>query len=166
MRYSTSLLRSLLALSLLVLSSALAVQAQQYQRARDDGRPEQDNISGYIDRPENAVFPQVTMNNGVDSENGHTSQEEDGQATSGQSGRTALSMDVYPNPATTFLQVNLNQEVEMVLSLTNLVGKEVYRFHGMARESRVDLQGFNPGVYFVTVQYGTERIVRKVRVTP
>jgi hypothetical protein len=166
MRQHATFLRSLLAFGLLVLASASAVQAQQYQRARDDGRPEQDNISGNIDRPEDAVFPQVAMNSGVSSENGNANQEDGGNSGPSHSGRTALSMDVYPNPATTFLQINLSEEVEMVLSLTNLVGKEVYRFHGIALESRVDLQGYNPGVYFVTVQYGSERIVRKVRVTP
>jgi len=160
---------ALIAVLALGLGSA---QAQIEQRSRDDdgGRPEEDNISGSRDDPSLLQF--ATTLGGSSSEGGGEADEIE-TSTHASPNRLAtgrekplLTADVFPNPASDFLQINLGAETEVILTLHNLVGKEVYRFAGKLKSHRIELDVFNPGIYFVTAFTDSERIVKKVRVTP
>ncbi|MBI1191972.1 MAG: T9SS type A sorting domain-containing protein [Bacteroidetes bacterium] len=150
-----------------------SAQAQIEQRSRDDdgGRPEEDNISGSRDDPSLLHFAATLAGGG--SEEGGGEVDESENAVSNHPSRLStsrdkpmLTADVYPNPASDFVQINLGAETDVVLTLHNLVGKEVYRFAGTLKTHRIALDAFNPGVYFVTAYTESERIVKKVRVTP
>jgi hypothetical protein len=149
-----------------------STQAQIEQRSRDDdgGRPEEDNISGSRDDPSLLHFAATlvgsTSEDGGDVDEDETSAQNNPSRLSADRDRPMLTADVYPNPASDFLQINLGSETDVILTLHNLVGKEVYRYAGKLKSHRIELDAFNPGVYFVTAYTDSERIVKKVRVTP
>ncbi len=149
-----------------------SLQAQVDLRTREDdgGRPEEDNISGSRDDPSQAqIFFTQQDQEGT---NGGGAGESDGDSQSNPSRFStgavvpALSAEVFPNPASDYLQINLGVETEVTLTMHNLVGREVYRFNGKFKSHRISLDSFNPGVYFISAYTDAERIVRKVRVTP
>jgi hypothetical protein len=165
-------LRFLFALIAVMALGLGSAQAQIEQRSRDDdgGRPEEDNISGSRDDPALLHFA-ATLQGSASSDGGEIDENE--SASQGNPSRyapgrdkTMLTADVYPNPATDYLIINLGTETDVILTVHNLVGKEVYRFSGTLKSHRIQLDAFNPGVYFVTAYTDSERIVKKVRVTP
>ena len=166
-----SLYHILLAFITVVMVGLSDVQAQAQLRGRDDGgRPEEDNISGFRDDPNVIHFATGQFSEG--SGDVEEAEENDNQSSSSPSRlstlnvKPALTAEVYPNPASDFLQINLGVESDVQITMHNLVGKEVYHYTGTIKSLRISLDGFNPGVYFVSAYTDQERIVKKVRVTP
>ena len=160
----------LLWMAVFALSSAELIAQDLRTSIENRNRPEEDNISGLRDDPTLVNF-QMGMTSQDGSEgNGSTevdgSGEENPNRQPNQPTRPDLTMDIYPNPASSFLQLNFGTEDDVHITLHNLMGKEVYHYSGKLDNHRVELIGFNPGVYFVTVHNQEDRVVRKVRITP
>lgn len=160
----------LLLFVLLGVAGLAQTQAQSQLRSRDDGgRPEEDNISGVRDDPSTLdMYHSLVSENG----SGDDSVDENDSPETGNPSRlslnqaSTLSFDVYPNPASDFLQIQFGAESAVQVTLHNLMGKEVYHYSGTVKSLRIELAGINPGVYFVSAFTESDRIVRKIRVTP
>jgi hypothetical protein len=77
------------------------------------------------------------------------------------------SYKVYPNPATSFLtvEVQTSQNTTFTISLTNLVGQQVmsegYEANGSFRKD-MDVSALPNGLYFITVETSSGRLVQKI----
>ncbi len=72
---------------------------------------------------------------------------------------TVFSVKVFPNPATNYIQININDNRDANFTLTNTQGRIVKS--GSASENRVGLQGLAPGVYFLKISDGQKSILTK-----
>ena len=68
---------------------------------------------------------------------------------------------VYPNPATEYVKVTSERNIEM-LSVFSIDGKMVYSQNVNQQEAVIDLDGFNKGTYIVRIVSGGEVFVRRV----
>ncbi len=73
---------------------------------------------------------------------------------------TSTSFNVYPNPAEDFINVYSAQKLERI-EILNLIGQVVFTSEPSAEKSRIDLSGFQKGIYFVNAGKHTERIIIK-----
>lgn len=69
-------------------------------------------------------------------------------------------VNVYPNPATSFVNVNLPENAE--LRIVNLSGQLVNYVQNTATTERIDLSNLANGVYFVQVLHDSERATIKL----
>lgn len=81
----------------------------------------------------------------------------------------SANMNIYPNPTSEYSYINLNLEKasKVNVSITNLVGQEVFNkeFGQLSAGNHmltVNVNNLNSGIYFFTVQSGNERITKKV----
>ena len=78
-------------------------------------------------------------------------------------------MQNMPNPAKgeTMIDVNTQQTGAINLTINNMLGQQVYSTHEMANVAgayafRVNVSGFNSGVYFYTVTVGNRSVSKKM----
>jgi len=69
-------------------------------------------------------------------------------------------LKLYPNPATTF--VNVNTPVNAELSVVNITGQEVLNRKNTAATERIDLSNLADGIYFVQVIHNSEMATIKL----
>lgn len=60
-------------------------------------------------------------------------------------------INVYPNPATSLLNISL-PELNKSLSISNIVGKQVYFTQERKRDFKIDVSGLPNGIYFIQMQ--------------
>lgn len=60
---------------------------------------------------------------------------------------------VYPNPATSFLQLQLQPNEPFTVEITNIMAQRVLK---LANQNSIDITGLTNGVYFLTVQFGQQ----------
>jgi hypothetical protein len=77
----------------------------------------------------------------------------------------------FPNPAnsTTFFEVKLIENADLSLEVTNMLGQVVYQINkGIVNAGtqilKLDVSGFNAGIYFYTVKAGDSSVTRKMMV--
>ncbi|HNW88412.1 MAG TPA: T9SS type A sorting domain-containing protein [Bacteroidales bacterium] len=80
-----------------------------------------------------------------------------------------VSMNIYPNPSNDFSYIDLNlaSASKVNVTITNLVGQEVFnKAYGQLSSGNhkltVNVSNLNSGIYFFTVQSGSERITKKM----
>lgn len=152
----------------LLFGSLMALQAQDL-RSRDDdgGRPEEDNISGYHYSPSDYVLNHSAQT--VNSTSGQQGHDEGSGSNDPQRQKPgAIDLDktlsVYPNPVSSVLFLELDDALDVTVTLHSLVGKEVYRFQGRVDTHRIRVDDFQPGIYFVRLTFGDEQVVRKLKI--
>ena len=86
----------------------------------------------------------------------------------GQSSRNTPATDVgdkiiklYPNPATSYITVDLQKSNERGLSIQvyNFLGKKMYESQNMAEKLTIDLSDFNRGVYIYHLRDQSGKII-------
>ena len=96
--------------------------------------------------------------------------------TSTSSARTAMpltkeindereELSIYPNPPVNNVTVTLPAALTKspaVITLSDINGRVLYRGQSADRKHVIDMGSFVPGVYFITVSNGTEKITRKI----
>ena len=74
-------------------------------------------------------------------------------------------LSVYPNPPVNNVTVTLPAALTKspaVITLSDINGRVLYRGQSANRKHVIDMGSFVPGVYFITVSNGTEKITRKI----
>lgn len=90
----------------------------------------------------------------------------------GEVGSPSISISVYPNPASMFLNVNINTglEQETNLTITNILGEVVFTIQHITNESgnntlMIDTEHLSSGVYCVNVEgdgaRGTQKFIKE-----
>ncbi|SEM58430.1 Por secretion system C-terminal sorting domain-containing protein [Chitinophaga rupis] len=75
------------------------------------------------------------------------------------------SLSVYPNPPVNNVTVNIPASLakgQAVITLSDLTGRVLYQGRETSRKHIIDLSSVVPGVYFITVSNGREKITRKI----
>lgn len=72
-------------------------------------------------------------------------------------------MEVYPNPASEFVKVELPEFNQTHITITNSIGQTIYTASLTEEETRIETRNFSKGLYLVKLQTKTsERIVKLV----
>lgn len=69
----------------------------------------------------------------------------------------ASQVEVFPNPARSFVMVNLASETRGAISLVDMTGRVVKRQEIQGLENRVNLHGMRPGLYLVVMEASGNR---------
>lgn len=69
---------------------------------------------------------------------------------------------VYPNPATTYVQISLRDHRDSNFTLTNMQGSIIRS--GIVTDTKISLEGVTPGIYFITISDGNRNISEKIMI--
>lgn len=73
-------------------------------------------------------------------------------------------LKIYPVPAVTDLNVDLGQEVDVEVSLMNIIGQKVFSRSGEVRSLNISVSELNSGTYFLIISFDNERITKRVQI--
>jgi hypothetical protein len=84
-----------------------------------------------------------------------------------QAGSLSSRVDVYPNPATTILNVGINGITgDAHFYLTDVLGRNVFsgqqKIIGPEFKETISMESLQPGVYFLIIETNGQRLVKKV----
>ena len=76
-----------------------------------------------------------------------------------------MALSLYPNPATTYTMLEVNT-LNATMTISDLQGRVLRSFNvtNTTEPIRIETEGFNAGLYFVTVSDGTSRQTVKLSV--
>ncbi len=145
--------------------------AQASDRSDETNNPEIDNLSGLkpdIDdlAPDYGVAAinnndtDIGTNNGNDDGNDVTLQDNNVETTRGNS---IMNTTVFPNPATN--NITIATEVEFgTIRILNLLGQEINSYSIQSNSTNLDITELNEGIYFISVESGEQKVVKKLKV--
>tara|TARA_B100000508_G_scaffold60116_1_gene46751 strand:- start:28855 stop:29556 length:702 start_codon:yes stop_codon:yes gene_type:complete len=74
-------------------------------------------------------------------------------ATSGlEQEKELFTFNSYPNPAKDQITIETNSNTEKTISITTVLGQEVFKTSNNLKTTKVDLQSLKEGTYFITMQ--------------
>lgn len=162
---------------LLIVFACLSINAfSQSYRMRSEGsieQPELENISGNNIDLSNFSNPvstagSPTFDEGVEgTQSSGSGVVADGARQSDEKAEKGLQeivTSIYPNPANDYIVVKLDQNIETTISILNLVGQVMQTTTVEALTNYLDVSGLQGGIYFVSIQYGDQKVVRKIRI--
>ena len=157
---------------LFALSAVIFAQSGSRVRSEDSNVPEIDNLSGLKPDGEDLESDYVVSGLSDNStENGSTGiGNEDNPAKSSGKGeinvetiRSITNTEVYPNPATDFITISTEIETGTIRIL-NLLGQEMSNYPVTGKTTSLDISELKEGIYFISVESGAEKIVKKIKV--
>ena len=90
----------------------------------------------------------------------------DNDGPSGVNELKGIKFEVYPNPANEVLNITFENDLDfekMNLSMANILGQVVYRNQNQFNHQvQIDVSGMNTGMYFLILEKGKSKVVRKV----
>lgn len=72
-------------------------------------------------------------------------------------------LSIFPNPAKDVLMIKSTEVIENI-TFINILGSVILENEAMDYSYKIDLSGFDTGIYFLTIQTGKETITRKIQV--
>ncbi len=159
----------------LLVSAATAMFAQTNAKVRseDTNNPEIDNLSGL--KPDETDLIQTGTVSSLSEEgtgsistvntntNAATKDTDTEQIEAGKD----FSLDatqVYPNPATNYITIATEEITTGTIRIMNLLGQEMSSHQITGTLTSVDITNLGEGIYFVSVESGTQKIVKKIKV--
>ena len=74
-----------------------------------------------------------------------------------------LSLKIYPNPAVDAVTIETNSnDGNTQLTITDCVGKEVYKQQTTLLSTTVNTSGLSKGIYFVSLYEGSKSVTQKL----
>lgn len=83
------------------------------------------------------------------------------QGVTSLSAQKQLSFHLFPNPATTTVQVSFSQEVNGLLTLTNQLGQVVQQHKAEGLTHQLDVAALPAGIYYLTIDGVVRKLVVK-----
>ena len=71
-------------------------------------------------------------------------------------------ISIYPNPTVNQIIISNNSSQQIEISITNINGKIIFNETTNSNKYSIDLQGNNPGIYFISIRTETEIINKKI----
>jgi hypothetical protein len=71
------------------------------------------------------------------------------------------SLSIYPNPASAFVQIEINSNEEFNVELFDMSGKKLYQTQ-MNGDISIDLNAYATGIYFVKIGNGENSMTKKI----
>ncbi len=161
----------ILSAMLLALSAVIFAQSSRI-RSEDSNVPEIDNLSGLKPDGEDLESDYVVTGLSDNSaQNGSTGigNEENPAKSIGKGEintetiRSIANTEVYPNPATDFITISTEMEIGTIRIL-NLLGQEMSNYTFTGKTTALDISELKEGIYFISVESGSEKIVKKIKV--
>lgn len=157
---------------LLALTAVVFAQSSERIRSEDSNIPEIDNLSGL--KPEGEDLHSDYSVTGLSDHSTATGSthtgDEDSKPQNVNKGemnfeveRSINSTQVYPNPATDFVTVNTEVETGTIRIL-NLLGQEMGNYIISNKVTTLDIADLKEGIYFISVESGDQKIVKKLKV--
>ncbi len=158
---------------LLLVAGATFAQSNARVRSEDTNLPEIDNLSG-LKPDETDLIPTSTVatvsststatgTTGT-SDNYYPSKDFDnGAVVNDKSVSTLEATEVYPNPATNYITVSTEVETGTIRIL-NLLGQEMSTHEISSKLTGIDITDLGEGIYFVSIESGTMKITKKIKV--
>ncbi|MDI3527070.1 MAG: hypothetical protein PWR03_1253 [Tenuifilum sp.] len=75
---------------------------------------------------------------------------------------TTKSVSVYPNPFSSFIQIEYPFTSEYSYSVSNLIGQTLMARNGVKGNTRIDCSNLQNGIYMLTIKGGNGTIIRKM----
>jgi hypothetical protein len=75
-----------------------------------------------------------------------------------------LNVKIYPDPATTELNINVESDTRWVgkeLQVTNIAGQLQFRKTISSKIQKLDISQLKPGIYFITAEKQGQKIIEK-----
>lgn len=72
-------------------------------------------------------------------------------------------LNIYPNPASNMLNLNSNETIDQI-RIMNVIGQDVLVSTPRANKAVLDISSLENGVYFVSVEAGNQKTVKKLTV--
>ncbi len=73
------------------------------------------------------------------------------------------NINIYPNPAKEVIRVEcLGFSGECVLSIYDVLGKEIMRKDFYSAKQNIDISNVNPGMYFINFNFGSKNCIKKI----
>ena len=144
------------------LAGSLAPQTTAYTPAAADWRTETVDLTSYGSATQLFVKFKGTSNYGnnmyVDKIN-----LKDASATSGiETNTNEYGFNVYPNPATDYINVTFLNAQSVTVSLINSVGQTVKVFNNVNSNSMLSLEGLANGMYILNADINGQRVTKQV----
>jgi hypothetical protein len=89
----------------------------------------------------------------------------EGSSTTSNIDITSQAIRIFPNPSSVYVEVDLGSTINGKVSLINILGREMYHVTGELTTVRIDVQSYDSGVYFISIQNGDERVVKKIKIS-
>ncbi len=70
---------------------------------------------------------------------------------------------IYPNPATEFIFVTTEASTGYI-RIMNLLGQEMFMVTITGNENYISISQLNEGIYFVSIESGAQKVVKKIKV--
>jgi hypothetical protein len=70
-------------------------------------------------------------------------------------------LSVYPNPASAFVQIEINSNEEFNVELFDMSGRQLYKTQ-MNGDTSIDLNAYATGIYFIKIGHGANSITKKI----
>jgi hypothetical protein len=125
-----------------------------YKPNSDDLNPNQGGVFGPFGNYESTEGPSYQVIDDAERQ-----EDEAGPRTLAQ-----VTYSLYPNPATDYVVIELSERVTGSLQLLNLVGQAVISLPIDQSLVRLELFDVQPGVYFISIVSGEEKIVKKIKI--
>ncbi|WP_438711836.1 endonuclease [Aquimarina muelleri] len=77
-----------------------------------------------------------------------------------QNKEKVFSAKVYPNPATTYIKIEVKNNINTTFVMTNMQGSVVKS--GNTSTNMIDVEGLTPGIYFIKITDGNQSISEKI----
>jgi uncharacterized surface protein with fasciclin (FAS1) repeats len=78
---------------------------------------------------------------------------------------TKIGFKVYPNPATDYIEVSIDaNDQDAMVAIFRIDGVKMYEYRPMDNTSRIDLSGYDAGMYFITYRSGRNVATEKFMV--
>lgn len=165
-------MRKYLLFIFVITASIVFAQSDTRNRSDESANPEIDNLSGLTPdpsdyNPNNSQASSPAENNETITDNIYGINPNSTKLISTEDVAKSLSdvtLNIYPNPASDYIVVELSNVVEGEVDILNLVGQSEMKFTISLTQNRLDISQLRQGVYFVSIQSGDEKIVRKIKV--
>jgi len=158
---------------LVSVASAMFAQTNARVRSEDTNNPEIDNLSG-LKPDETDLIETGTVSSlseegtgSISTVNANTTAIiKDAESQQIEAGKD-FSLDatqVYPNPATNYITIATAEINTGTIRIMNLLGQEMSSHTITGTLTSVDISALVEGIYFVSVESGTQKIVKKIKV--
>jgi hypothetical protein len=116
--------------------------------------PSNSGVFGPFGNSENTEGPAIQISDGAVK----------GEGDAGTRTLAQVTYSLYPNPATEFVVIELSERVTGNMQLLNLVGQVIYNIPIDQSLIRLELSDVQPGIYFISIISGEEKIVKKLKI--
>ena len=72
-------------------------------------------------------------------------------------------INVYPNPSNGYVNISSPEQIDRLM-LVNIVGQTVLDMKPGSSNTKLNLDGLNPGVYFVNLIIDGQRVTKKLTI--